>query len=111
MMEIGKPRHFRWLHGVIAAILVLNLFDAVLTLWWYLSGAATEANPFMDALLEKGPLPFVSVKLGFVSGASYLLWRRRAHALSVIGVFLLFLIYYALLLYHLHAIELNLSRL
>ena len=108
MMQIGKPIHFRWLHGVISAILILNLLDAVLTLWWYFSGAAMEANPFMDALLQKGALPFVAVKLGFVSGASYLLWRRRRHTLSVVGVFMLFLVYYTLLLYHLHAMELSL---
>ncbi len=106
-MEIGKPRHFRWLNGVIKAILVLNLVDAVLTLWWYFSGAAAEANPFMDALLQKGALPFVAVKIGFVSGASYLLWKRRHYALSVIGVFTLFTIYYLLVLYHLRAVGIS----
>ena len=108
MIKIGKPIHFLWLHGVIAAILVLNLADAVLTLWWYFSGAAMEANPFMDVLLQKGALPFVAVKLGFVSGASWVLWKRRRRAISVIGIFLLFLVYYVLLLYHLKAIEISL---
>ena len=107
-LKIGNPKHFRWLHGVIAAILVLNLIDAVLTLWWYLTGAATEANPFMDALLQMGPLPFVLVKIGFVSGASYLLWKRRRRALSVVGIFVLFVVYYILLLYHLTALEISL---
>ena len=109
-MKIGEKMHFRWLFGIIATVLVLNLLDAVFTLMWYVNGAATEANPFMDALLSKGSIPFVVGKSTLVFGGSFLLWRRRQHAFSVVAIVVLFLVYYFLLLYHLKAMNIQLIK-
>ena len=107
-MRLGEDRHYRWLRGIISASIILNLLDAVLTLIWLQLGAATEANPFMEQLLSWGPVPFVLGKLGLVSLGSLLLWRLRDRALAVVGIFILFAVYYAILLYHLQAMNIRL---
>ncbi len=33
-LSVGTPEHFRWLHGIVKAVLVLNLLDALFTLLW-----------------------------------------------------------------------------
>ena len=81
------------------------MVDAVLTTLWLSSGAATEANPFMAVALSWGFVPFVAGKISLVSLGCYTLWRRRRHWLSVVGVFLLFVVYYAILLHHLGGIS------
>ncbi len=102
---IGTAQHFRWLRGMVSMILILNLLDAVLTTLWLSSGAATEANPFMSVMLSWGFVPFVAGKISLVSLGCYMLWRRRRHWLSVTGVSLLFVVYYALLLHHLNGLS------
>lgn len=94
---------------VVRTLLVLNLLDAIFTVFWLEAGVATEANPLMDTLLQWGPVPFVLGKTLLVSAGSYLLWHRRRRPLSVIGIMVLFLAYYWLLLYHLKALNLNLA--
>ncbi len=98
---IGTPEQFRWMHGVVKALLVLNLLDALFTLVWIQLGLAREANPLLRNLVETQPVLFVATKLALVGAASWLLWRRRHRPLAVIAIFVAFLLYYALLLYHL----------
>ena len=100
-MPVGTPEHFRWLHGIVKTVLVLNLFDAVYTLFWVRFGFASEANALIADLVESHALGFVLAKLGLVSLGSWLLWRRRDHPGAVIGIFAAFLAYYAVLLMHL----------
>ncbi len=107
--RIGTLQQFYWLNGIVRMILILNLFDAVLTLIWVYSGLATEANPLLDPLI-KYPVLFVIVKFSLVSFGSWLLWRRRKRPLAVVSIFLGFLVYYFLLLYHLSAMNLQLFR-
>ncbi len=109
-MEVGKPQHFRWLRGIVATVIVLNLIDGVLTLYWVMSGMAVEANPLMDVLLERHPLLFILLKLGLVMMGTYLLWRLRRRAAAVVAIFLVFLVYYWVLLLHLSAMNLGLLR-
>lgn len=104
-MQIGSAEHYRWLKGIVASIVVLNLLDACLTLVWLTSGAATEANPLMETLLHLGPLPFVLGKIALVSGGAYLLWTARRHALAVVATFVTFLAYYFVFLYHLTGLK------
>ncbi len=99
--RIGTPDHFRWLHGIVKSILVLNLVDAVLTLFWVHSGYATEANTLMDELVNEHAVIFVAVKLLLVGMGSWVLWNRRRAPVSVVGIFLAFMTYYWILLYHL----------
>ncbi len=85
------------------AVIVLNLLDAIFTLWWVGSGLAVEANALLADLVHDHPLRFVLVKLGLVSFGSALLWLERRHPLSVIAIFAAFLLYYLVFLYHLHS--------
>jgi hypothetical protein len=99
-LPIGTPQQFRWLYGIVQCVLVLNLIDAVLTLLWVHAGLAVEANTLVDELVNEHALLFVLVKLGLVGMGSWLLWRRRESPLAVVGIFVAFVTYYLILLYH-----------
>lgn len=47
----------------IRILFLLNALDAVMTLLWISTGASTEANPLMAAILAHGAVPFLMVKL------------------------------------------------
>ena len=81
-MEIGTPQQFRWLWGIIAGVLILNLADGVLTLHWYFSGGADEANPLMAVLISRHPVLFITAKTLLVALGILLLWRYRRKALA-----------------------------
>jgi hypothetical protein len=100
-LQIGTPQHFGWLRGIIMAVLIFNLLDAVLTLIWVRAGLASEANALLRDLVNDHAVLFVVVKLGLVSLGSWFLWNRREHASAVIAIFVAFLAYYFILLYHL----------
>lgn len=101
LARIGTPQHFRWLHGIVKGVLVLNLIDALLTLIWVTAGLAREANPLLDELVRERPVIFAMVKLALVGLGSLVLWRLRFRSTAVISIFVVFLVYYALLLWHL----------
>ncbi|HZR84397.1 MAG TPA: DUF5658 family protein [Candidatus Binatia bacterium] len=99
--HVGTPAHYGWLEGIVRAVLVLNLLDAVFTLFWVHFGLAHEANPLLDHLVVRHPIQFVATKLALVGLGSFLLWNRRHRPIAVIAIFVAFLVYYALLLVHL----------
>ena len=99
--HVGTAEHFRWLHGVVCVVLVLNLADAVFTLYWVGAGLAREANPLLAELVSEHPLGFALAKLGLVGLGSLLLWRLRHRPLAVVSIFCTFLVYYLVLLHHL----------
>ncbi len=47
----------------IRLLFLLNALDAVMTLIWVSTGASTEANPLMAAVLARGAVAFMAVKL------------------------------------------------
>jgi len=98
--RIGTPEHFRWLESIVKVMLALNLLDAIFTLVWVGAGLANEANPLLAELIRERPVVFTVTKLGLVGGGSWLLWQQRRRPLAVIGIFLAFLTYYLLLLFH-----------
>jgi formate hydrogenlyase subunit 3/multisubunit Na+/H+ antiporter MnhD subunit len=100
-LRIGTEQHFRWLHGIVKAVLILNLIDAVLTMVWVRFGFAEEANDLLDELVGEHAVLFVIVKLALVGMGSWLLWNRRQSPMSVVAIFGAFMTYYLLLLYHL----------
>lgn len=100
-LEIGTAEQYRWLLSILKALLLLNLLDAIFTLWWVGTGAAVEANALLRDLVVDHPMRFVLTKLGLVSLGSLLLWRLRQHPLAVIAIFGAFFIYYLVLLHHL----------
>lgn len=106
--KIGTIQHFRWLRNIVFAILILNVLDAVFTIIWISLGLATEANPFMAEVAHNDPGLFITVKFLLVGFGSFLLWRQRKRPGAVIGIFVVFLAYYFVLLYHLQAMNLNL---
>jgi len=69
--KVGTSQHFRWLRGITAAIILLNLVDALFTMTWLDLGLATEANPLMEVLTSWGPVPFVLGKVLLVSLGCY----------------------------------------
>jgi hypothetical protein len=99
--SVGTPDQVRWLTGIVIAVLVLNVLDALFTLVWVRAGLAIEANSLMRDLIESNAFLFVATKLGLVSLGSLLLWRQRTHPIAVIAIFAAFLAYYFVLLYHL----------
>lgn len=106
--KIGTIQHFRWLRGIVACVLVLNLIDAVCTLVVVSLGLATEANPVMAGLIDTDPSLFMVGKLMLVSLGSYLLWRLRKRAAAVVSIFMAFMVYYCIFLFHLSSIAMRL---
>lgn len=96
--------HHDRLYAVAAAILILNLFDGLLTMLAVGSGAATEANPLMAAPLALGTVWFMLAKTSLVSLGVLLLWRRRGHRLAERAMVALGATYGFILLYHLAAL-------
>ena len=109
-MKVGSAQQFGWLRGVVAVALILNLVDAILTIIWVTSDLAEEANPIMDWFLGFGTVPFAVAKIAIVSLGSYVLWRTRRRPLAVIGVFIMFMAYYFILLYHLSAMNVGMLQ-
>lgn len=95
----------RLLFRLAAALLIFNLLDALLTLGVVHAGAATEANPLMDALLAHGPVPFVAGKLALVSLGVALLWRLRHYRAAVAGLVGATSVYALLCMYHLRSVH------
>ena len=98
--RLGSPEHFKWLQGIVKFILVLNLFDAIFTIFWFYAGLAREKNPLLSELLLDYPVIFAIVKFMLVSLGSALLWRYRYRPSAIIAIFVAFMAYYALLIYH-----------
>ncbi len=105
-VRVGTRQHLRWLNGIVKTIVVLNGIDALLTLFWVRTGLAREANVFLRTLVDNHPVLFVSAKIALVSLGSLLLWRYRRHPLAVVGLFVVFLVYYSILLHHLRFVHL-----
>ena len=97
--RLGTPEQFKWLLGIVKVILVLNLIDAIFTLFWFYAGLAREGNPLLAGVLFDHPVIFAIVKLALVSLGSILLWRYRYRPSAIIAIFIAFMVYYALLIY------------
>ncbi len=95
-------QHLAWLDGVVKAVIVLNLLDVFFTLIWVGSGHAEETNVLLNHLVRDHPLGFVVAKISLVSLGSYLLWSYRSRPLAVVAIFMAFVVYYFVLLHHLH---------
>lgn len=81
-------------------LFVLNLADALLTIVWVRTGAATEGNGLMARLLEAGDAPFLVVKLTVGALVAYTLYRFSALALARRGLRFVLGLYLALMLVH-----------
>lgn len=89
---------------VAAAVLVLNLADALFTLIYIHAGLASEANPLMVSALGGGAVGFMLVKLALVSLGVTLLFRLRARRSASFALVGTAVAYSSLFLYHLTAV-------
>jgi hypothetical protein len=97
---VAAPEQWQWLYGVIAAIVILNLLDAVLTIYWVHTGLADEANPLLQVLVSHHAVLFIAMKIVLGAVGAWLLWQHRHRAFAVIGAFSVFVAYYAVFLQH-----------
>ena len=93
-----KTDHY---YCALVSLIIMNLLDAVFTLYWVEAGLATELNPFMAEALHMGPLVFILIKLGLVSLAICLLWMRRDNKIAQMLVPPLTLVYCCVVSVHL----------
>ena len=82
------------------SVILLNLFDIIFTLYAVESGYAIEANPFMRELLNMSPLVFAISKISLVSVGSYFIVKNSRFRIARAALFLCFLVYGFILLYH-----------
>jgi hypothetical protein len=101
--SMRSPRSMRredifWLCCTII-LLACNALDAAFTLCAIELGDATEANPLMSVLLDRGPLQFVVTKHILVSLGLVLLWRLRDRPLARGGAWTALAVYPLLVCY------------
>jgi hypothetical protein len=101
----SAPDRSVWLLGVGAAVVILNLLDAIFTLIYTRTGLAIESNPLMDRVLGTSPVLFMVAKLCLVSLGVLLLWRLRERRAARVGLVATGAAYVVLLGYHLSAVE------
>lgn len=99
------PKLSPWLKRIAATILVLNLFDGIVTLALIHTGLATEANPLMDELLGHSALHFMFFKTALVSLSVLLLWRLRRIRIACVAMYGAAAAYGLLALYHLKSLN------
>ena len=61
---------------------------------------SVEANALLRDLVNENAMGFMLTKLGIVGLGSLLLWRNRRRPLAVVSIFVAFLAYYLVLVYH-----------
>ncbi len=77
----------------LAALLLLNLFDAVSTALWVAWGVVEEGNPMMAQVLSVGFGPFVLGKVALVGLGAAMLWRLRGHVAARLALLPTVLLY------------------
>jgi len=87
-----------------AAVIVLNLADAIFTLVYVHTGMAREGNPVMESALGGGSLTFMVTKLALVSLCVLLLVRLRARPAASAALVGSAIAYSWLFFYHLSAV-------
>jgi hypothetical protein len=88
-----------------AIVVVMNMLDAIFTILYTRTGAATEANPLMGQMLSASPVLFMIAKLGLVSLGVLLLWRLRHRRTARFGLLATSSAYTMLIFYHLSAVD------
>ena len=81
-------------------LFLLNLADAVLTIFWIRNGFATEGNHLMATLLDMGDFPFLGVKIAIGGVTAFTLWRWQDYRIARYGLNLSLAIYLGLMLIH-----------
>lgn len=82
-------------------LFLLNMVDAVLTIYWVRNGFATEGNALMASLLEIGNGPFLTVKLIIGAVTAIVLWRWKNLRVAQLGLTIALAVYIGLMAVHL----------
>ncbi|MEM7158536.1 MAG: DUF5658 family protein [Myxococcota bacterium] len=90
-----------WPRLVATSIVLLNAFDALLTLVWVHADVAEEANELWGDMVKQQPLGFLLLKLLVVTAGVWFLHRVRHHRLARVGLVLAFAAYAIVLAWHL----------
>lgn len=80
--------------------MVLNVIDAIATVFWIENQLATEVNPLMEILLNISPTVFIIMKIALVFLCAALLWLLRRRNLTFILLAPVVLIYCYVFLKH-----------
>ena len=80
-------------------VLLLNIFDAVLTSFVVSNALAIEMNPLMGAVLELGIAPFVVIKISIILLSIAVLWKYRRVKLAKLGTSICLFVYLLLACY------------
>ncbi|MFP4070996.1 MAG: DUF5658 family protein [Desulfovibrionales bacterium] len=87
---------------MIHTILVLNLLDGLLTVFWVETGLAIEANILLRSIVHGNAALFLVLKLSIVPLGLLLMWKKQELRIAFTGLLIIFLTYYSVLFYHLH---------
>ena len=82
-------------------LFVLNIIDALLTLYWIESGSATEGNGIMSYFLAQGVGVFLTVKILMAATTSITLEYFQQYRVARIGLNFVLGVYIALMFVHL----------
>lgn len=85
------------------SVVLLVAFDAAAT-WMIISRGVQEGNPMIAFLLDLGPVAFWAGKLGLLPAFMVLLAVKRFFGWARFLVWIVFLAYAALAIFHLHGI-------
>jgi hypothetical protein len=106
-VDIYDPR--TW--GIVVAILLLSLMDALLTGLYVIRGSARELNPLLNAILDWGGLPaFYTAKAAMTILPMFVIlihkeWTLARYAARlVLWAYVLLSFYHLLLLFRIHSV-------
>jgi hypothetical protein len=90
-----KDKMIKW---ALSSVLVMNAVDAIASLIFIKHLAVLEeANPVANLLMTLGDVPFVILKTLIVSMGVYILWENRTKSLALLGSYVAFVSYMALM--------------
>jgi len=84
----------------LSAVIVMNVLDGLLTVFWVSTNMAVEANPLMEHVLNIHPALFMSVKIALVYLGAFILLRHSERIIANLSVVIAFCAYWMVLLYH-----------
>ena len=81
-------------------LFALNLFDAILTIYWVRNGFASEGNQLMAGLLDMGNTPFLLVKIAMGALTALVLSRFSDLKIAKLGLAIALGVYVSLMFVH-----------
>jgi hypothetical protein len=81
-------------------LFLLNVLDALLTLFWVRTGVAPEGTHFMAALLDTGDLAFLVAKIGWGLLTALVLLKWGHKSLAKYGLSFALTVYFCVMAVH-----------